>query len=133
MKGTFLHVTAGSRTSCGVELKSQLTSIHCWGGRANTLLDQVYFQKTEQRRLAAAKSSSGDLNDGILEERMLFDDTSINYYHQISLGQDHACASTRQVNEYDESSSSSQSIECWWMTGSDFDAHRVPVGLTLVA
>ena len=48
--GTFLHVSAGTRTTCGVEVKSQTTtSIHCWGGRANALLDQVDFQRKIMR------------------------------------------------------------------------------------
>lgn len=127
--GTFLHVSAGTRTTCGVEVKSQTTtSIHCWGGRANALLDQVDFQRNNERRLA--KKSSDDLDDGMLLEGGMLDDTASYQYQHISLGQDHGCALTKLNG--DESSASPSSLECWWMTGSDFDAHRVPVGLGLI-
>jgi len=125
--GTFLHISAGTRTSCGVEVKSETTAIHCWGGRANALLDQVDLQRNE-RQLAV--ESSGYLDDGVLMEERLLDDSSNYHYQHISLGQDHGCASIK-LND-DASSSSSSSLECWWMTGSDFDAHRVPVGLELI-
>ena len=125
--GTFLHVSAGTRTSCGVEAKSETTSIHCWGGRANALLDQVDLQRNE-RRLAV--ESSGYLDDGVLMEERLLDDSSNYHYQHISLGQDHGCASIKLTE--DASSSSASSLECWWMTGSDFDAHRVPIGWEMV-
>ena len=126
--GEFLHVSAGTRTSCGVEVKSGITSIHCWGGRANALLDQVDYQRMEQRRLAM-KSSIDLLDDASSVE----EESTSHHYEQIFLGQDHACAAKKQqVKEDDNSSSSSLSLECWWMTGSDFDAHRVPVGLTMM-
>lgn len=127
--GEFLHVSAGTRTTCGVEVKSGTTSIHCWGGRANALLDQVDYQRMEQRRLAM-KSSMDLLDDAAssVEE----EESTSHHYEQILLGQDHACAAKKQVKEDDNSSSSSLSLECWWMTGSDFDAHRVPVGLTMM-
>jgi hypothetical protein len=128
--GTFLHVSTGTRTTCAVEVKSHTTSIHCWGGRANALLDQVDFQRNE-RRLAV--KSSGDLDDDMQIEDGMLDDIANYQYQHISLGQDHGCASTN-VNKDNSSSSSStsSSLECWWMTGSDFDAHRVPVGLGLI-
>ena len=126
--GEFLHVSAGTRTSCGVEVKSGTTSIHCWGGRANALLDQVDYQRMEQRRLAM-KSSMDLLDDASSVE----EESTSHHYEQILLGQDHACAAKKQqVKEDNNSSSSSLSLECWWMTGSDFDAHRVPVGLTMM-
>eukprot|EP00985_Skeletonema_marinoi_P006814 scaffold2992_cov103-Skeletonema_marinoi.AAC.4 len=125
--GTFLHISAGTRTTCGVEVKSETTSIHCWGGRANALLDQVDLQRNERR---LALESSGYLDDGVLMEERLLDDSSNYHYQHISLGQDHGCASIKLTD--DASSSSSSSLECWWMTGSDFDAHRVPVGLELI-
>ena len=125
--GEFLHVSAGTRTSCGVEVKSGTTSIHCWGGRANALLDQVDYQRMEQRRLAM-KSSMDLLDDASSVE----EESTSHHYEQILLGQDHACAAKKEVKEDNNSSSSSLSLECWWMTGSDFDAHRVPVGLTMM-
>ena len=125
--GEFIHVSAGTRTSCGVEVKSGTTSIHCWGGRANALLDQVDYQRMEQRRLAM-KSSMDLLDDASSVE----EESTSHHYEQILLGQDHACAAKKEVKEDNNSSSSSLSLECWWMTGSDFDAHRVPVGLTMM-
>lgn len=125
--GEFLHVSAGTRTSCGVEVKSGTASIHCWGGRANALLDQVDYQRMEQRRLAM-KGSMDLLDDASSVE----EESTSHHYEQILLGQDHACAAKKEVKEDNNSSSSSLSLECWWMTGSDFDAHRVPVGLTMM-
>lgn len=130
LSGKFLRVSAGTRTTCGIELKSsQTTSIHCWGGRANAVLDQVDLQRNE-RRLAV--KSSGYLDGDVVIEERLSDDSSNRHYQHISLGQDHGCASTKAKVDNDEFSSSDSSIECWWMTGSDFDAHRVPVGLAVI-
>lgn len=126
--GTFLHVSAGTRTTCGIEVKSQVSSIHCWGGRANALLDQIDLHRKE-RRLAV--ESSGHLDGDMLAEGGLLDDSTDHYQH-ISLGQDHGCASIKAKVSNDESSTSDSSLQCWWMTGSDFDAHRVPIGLELI-
>ena len=127
--GTFLHVSAGTRTTCGIEAKSQASSIHCWGGRANALLDQIDLQRNERR---VAVESSGYFDGDLSFEGKLLDDSSNNHYQLISLGQDHGCASIKAKVSNDESSTSDSSLECWWMTGSDFDAHRVPVGLELI-
>lgn len=54
-------------------------------------------------------------------------------HSQISLGQDHACASAKKTTVEGASDPSRNSLQCWWMAGSDFDAHRVPVGLEMVA
>ena len=127
--GTFLHVSAGTRTTCGIEVKSQVSSIHCWGGRANALLDQIDLQRNERR---VAEESSGYLDGDLPIEGRLMDYSSNHHYQLISLGQDHGCASIKAMVSNDESSTSDSSLECWWMTGSDFDAHRVPVGLELI-
>ena len=112
--GKFLHVSAGTRTSCGIravdtDVSASPASIHCWGNRANILLD--HFE--------AKQSSKKD-----------------HYHNQIVLGQDHACAIAMNINVGDESSSDSNvhpSLECWWMAGSDYNAHQVPVDIHLVA
>ena len=112
--GTFLHVSAGTRTSCGIravdtDVSTSSTSIHCWGSNhANALLD--HFE--------AKQSSKKD-----------------HYHNQIVLGQDHACAIAMNINVGDESSSDSNvhpSLECWWMAGSDYNAHQVPVDIQLL-
>ena len=98
-------------TSCGIlavdtDVSASSTSIHCWGNRANALLDHF----------ADAKQSS----------------TKDHYLNQIVLGQDHACAIAMNINVGDESSSDSNvhpSLECWWMAGSDYNAHQVPVDI----
>ena len=110
--GIFLHVSAGARTSCGIRAvdtddSTHATSIHCWGNRANALLD--HFE--------AKQSSKKD-----------------HYHNQIVLGQDHACANAMNINVGDESSSDSNvhpSLECWWMAGSDYNAHQVPVAVDI--
>ena len=108
--GIFLHVSAGTRTSCGiraVDVSASSTSIHCWGKRAN-LLDHHFEAK---------QSSKKD-----------------HYHNQIVLGQDHACAIAMNINVGDESSSDSNvhpSLECWWMAGSDYNAHQVPVAVDI--
>lgn len=89
------------------------------------MLDQVDLQRKE-RQLAV--KSSGYLDADVLIEERLSDDSSHRHYQHISLGQDHGCASTKAKVDNDEY----PSIECWWMTGSDFDAHRVPVGLAVI-
>ena len=93
------------------------------------MLDQVDLQRKE-RRLAV--KSSGYLDGDVMIEERLSDDSSNRHYQHISLGQDHGCASTKAEVDNDDFSSSDPSIECWWMTGSDFDAHRVPVGLAVI-
>ncbi len=76
--------------------------------------------------------SSGYLDGDMLAEGGLLDNSSDHYQH-ISLGQDHGCASIKANKvSNDESSTSDSSLQCWWMTGSDFEAHRVPVGLELI-
>ena len=85
------------------------------------------YQRNERR---LAEKSSGDLDNDTLDvEEGMLDSTPNYHYHHISLGQDHGCASTKVK---DKASSSTSSLECWWMTGSDFDAHRVPIGLELI-
>jgi len=62
------------------------------------------------------------------------EDDDDHRHSQISLGQDHACASAKKTAVVDGASDESRnSLQCWWMAGSDFDAHRVPVGLEMVA
>ena len=107
-----MYVSAGTRTSCGIHVDTDVsassTSIHCWGNRANALLD--HFE--------AKQSSKKD-----------------HYHNQIVLGQDHACATEMNMNVGDESSSDSNvhpSLEYWWMAGSDYNAHQVPVDIQLV-
>jgi hypothetical protein len=103
--GPFLQVTPGMRTTCAIRDGTDSSSpIHCWGGRADELLDRI----------------KGDSN-GL--------ENNATMYHQISLGKDHACAVSKLDNK--ESTSSSY-LQCWWLAGSDFDAHKVPVGLELV-
>ena len=112
--GKFLHVSAGTRTSCGIravdtDVSASPASIHCWGNRANILLD--HFE--------AKQSSKKD-----------------HYHNQIVLGHDHACTIAMNINIGDESSSDSNvhpSLECWLMAGSDYNAHQVPVDIQLVA
>ena len=129
--GTFLHVSTGTRTSCGVEVKSQTaTSIHCWGGRASTVLDEVELQRNE-RRLALENTADSD-GDMLIAEAFP-DNVNYYFYHHISLGQDHGCAVAKVNDDESPSSTISHELECWWMNGSDFDAHRVPVGLELVS
>ena len=107
-EGTFLQVSAGTRTTCAIRANdnsdagedTKHTTIHCWGSRANTLLDHF-------------RADADLANDHKLIETL-------------GLGQDHACATSKK----DESKKSS--VECWWMTGSDFDAHRVPIGWEMV-
>ena len=111
----FLHVSAGTRTNCGIQVDeaseeaTSTTSIHCWGNRANALLD--HFE---------SKQSSEEDHE--------------HKHNQIVLGQDHACATATKING-DETSDSNDhpTLECWWMAGSNFDAHQVPVGIQLVA
>ena len=123
---SFLQVSTGTRTSCAIRnetssvidsAKSSSTSIHCWGGRANTLLDHF----VEEQHHSPTYHEKND------------DEESTNFeYKQISLGQDHACASSTSVDESTTPSSSSSSLQCWWMAGSNFGAHHVPIGLVLV-
>ena len=75
--------------------------------------------------------SSGHLDGDMLAEGGLLDGSTDHYQH-ISLGQDHGCASIKAKVSNVESSTSDSSLQCWWMTGSDFDAHRVPIGLELI-
>ncbi len=92
---------------------SSSTAIHCWGSRATSL--QHHFDIDQRKKNVSSKD--GDLTHG-----------------QISLGQDHACASAKKVVVIDGASDASRSyLQCWWMAGSDFDAHRVPAGLEMVA
>ena len=105
--GNFLQVSAGTRTTCAIDGgDSDLTSttIHCWGSCANALLDHF----------AMEEKTNGN-----------------SYVHnQILMGQDHACASGKNT---DGSSDTSQTtLACWRLAGSDFNAHRVPVGLEIV-
>lgn len=111
LAGDFLRVSAGTRTSCALHAKSNSadpdsvsTTIHCWGSRSNALLDHLVVEK-----------KNGGNSYG---------------HEQISLGNDHACVAGKKA---DESSESAQAqLECWWMAGSDFNAHRVPFGLEMV-
>ena len=92
------------RSTCAIRDESGDTSnIHCWGGRSHELLDHI------QR-------------DG----RNANNDT---LYHRVSLGKDHACAVFTSDNE---ALASSASLQCWWLAGSDFNAHKVPVGFEIV-
>ena len=115
--GNFTQVSAGSRTTCAIRVVDEVkvdgsndvvdgdsvsTTIHCWGSRANTLLH--HFEPDQHT------TSSND-NDR---------------HNQISLGQHHACATARK------NGSDQTSLECWWMSGSNFDAHSVPVGISMV-
>ena len=118
--GKFLQVSAGTRTTCAVravrvEIDSIVddtaseftsTSIHCWGSRANALLDHFDMEP---------RPNNIDNN---------------HEHNQISLGQDHACASAKSAAGSLDSTKTS--LECWWLAGSDFDAHRIPVGLEMV-
>ena len=104
--GNFTQVSSGIRTSCaiqvnesGVDDDSITTTIHCWGSRANSLLH--HFEPDQVT-------------------------PSNDKHNQISLGQDHACA-TSMKNGSDETS-----LECWWMAGSNFDAHKVPIGISVM-
>ena len=115
-------MSAGTRTSCAIrdtnddtneidarQYDTTLSTIICWGSRANTLLD--HFAVEEDK------------------------DSSYREHHQISLGQDHACATANVKNESAQSTESSMkrpSLECYWMAGSNFEAHRIPVGLEMV-
>ena len=113
--GKYLRVSAGTRTTCAIYVETDSavdgddsvvisTAIHCWGSRANASLDHF-----------------------VVEERT----TDNSYGHnQISLGQDHACVSGKNANG--SSDSTQTSLECWWMAGSDFNAHRVPAGFEMV-
>jgi hypothetical protein len=108
--GSFINVSPGMRTTCAIRDDNGAAThggIHCWGGRASELLDQIHRDDNHSRR----------------EYNKL--------YHQISLGQDHACAIATFDREQDATSASS-TLQCWWMAGSDYDAHRVPVGLEIV-
>ncbi|KAL7535459.1 hypothetical protein ACHAXR_006507, partial [Thalassiosira sp. AJA248-18] len=102
--GKFLQVSAGTRNTCAVrddaddaidgdDFEPASTIIHCWGSRAN-------FVEEAQKE----KRQNGDYHE----------------HRQISLGQDHACA-TAAKNAHGKTS-----LQCWWMAGSDFDAHRIP-------
>ncbi|KAL9189857.1 LOW QUALITY PROTEIN: hypothetical protein ACHAXT_009532 [Thalassiosira profunda] len=122
-EGNYLQVSAGTRTTCAIRdgsdpengdgghgsnnHGSNATSIHCWGGRAAAVLDHLEAEPT-------------------------IEGWQRSYHQQISLGQDHACVSTKSANE-SLSDTPKTSLECWWMAGSNFDAHRVPAGLEMVA
>jgi len=107
--GNFTQVSAGIRTSCAIQVVDETrveaslnddsvsTTIHCWGSRANTLLHHF-------------------------EPGLVITDK----HNQISLGQDHACATSVKKD------SDQTSLECWWMAGSNFDAHKVPIGISVV-
>ncbi len=124
--GNFLQVSAGMRTTCAIRVEtdtttitddgdknSPSTAIHCWGSRATSLLH--HFDIDQRKKNVSSKD--GDLT-----------------HSQISLGQDHACASAKKMAVIDGASDASRNyLQCWWMAGSDFDAHRVPVGLEMVA
>ncbi|KAL7511909.1 hypothetical protein ACHAXN_009715 [Cyclotella atomus] len=105
-EGSFLQVTTGYRTTCGIR-DSDDASIHCWGARANELLHHI------NRGTKAANNN----------------DSTKSHFHQVSLGKDHACA----VSTIDsEDPASSTSIQCWWLGGSNYDAHKVPPMLVVV-
>ena len=123
--GSFLQVSAGTRATCGIRVEtntastdnddknSSSTAIQCWGSRASALLDHMDI---DQRKTNASNK----------EDELL--------HSQVSLGQDHACASAKRTAEVDGAADASRSsLQCWWMAGSDFDAHRVPVGLEMAA
>ena len=101
--GSFVQVTPGLRTTCGIRDNTNGTSVHCWGGRTHELMEHIKRDDTTNSK---------------------------QHYHRVSLGKDHACAISKV---YDEVSASSASLKCWWLAGSDFDAHKVPVGLAIVA
>ncbi|KAL3805363.1 hypothetical protein HJC23_009070 [Cyclotella cryptica] len=107
--GSFLQISLGIRTTCAISDDTNDPSIHCWGSRANDLLGQI---------IGYGNRAGDESND---------------FYHQISLGQDHACAISH-TDKKDSASSHADpaTLKCWWMAGSDFDAHRVPVGLEIL-
>ncbi len=93
--------------------------------------------EAEQQALVSFSINDGsfdDENNNEISSDVYFGDTipseNKNEHRQISLGQDHACSSI--VNADSIEGTLSNSLRCWWMTGSDFGAHSVPAGMVLV-
>jgi hypothetical protein len=105
--GSFLQVATGYRTTCGIRDSDDDAPIHCWGARANELLNHI-------------KSDTKTANDSAKSRR-----------YQVSLGKDHACV-VSTVDSDSEESASSTSFQCWWLGGSNYDAHKVPPMLEVV-
>ena len=95
------------------------------------MLDEVELQRNE-RRLALENVAIRMVIPMLIAEAIP-DNVNYYHYHHISLGQDHGCAVAKVNDDESTSSTISHELECWWMTGSNFDAHRVPVGLELVS
>jgi len=138
-KGPFSQVSAGTRTTCAIRNESRSTdgnstSLYCWGSRANVLLDHFEAEQQVHFLSSVDGDSFDDKNDNEISGEIDFSDMTPSenrsVHTQISLGQDHACST--MVNAKSIEGSSSTSLHCWWMTGSDFGAHRVPTGLVLV-
>jgi hypothetical protein len=100
-------VTAGTRTTCAIRI-------------IDTDTDKADNADTSTS-LVCWGSRANAVPDHIM-------DGSDSKHSHISMGQDHACVSANSVN-----GTTQTSIQCWWMAGSDYDAHRVPAGLVMVA
>ena len=112
--GTFLHVSAGTRT---IEDKDEATStsiIHCccWGNRANVLL--AHF---EAKQSSVVRKITNTIELYCIGTRS------------------RACAIAIKIYEDELSLDSNVHplLECCWTAVSDFDAHQVPVGIQIVA
>ncbi|KAL3799491.1 hypothetical protein ACHAW5_006785 [Stephanodiscus triporus] len=108
-EGKFLQVSAGTRTACAIRVETDQIDD---GHDADSMFTTVFCWGSRANSLMDHLESNN------------------SKHSQISLGQDHACALAKSTDK--TSASARTSLQCWWMAGSDFDAHRVPVGLVMV-
>lgn len=105
--GKFLQVSAGARTTCAIIEKENSAS----NGDDAGLTNDVHCWGGRANALLGHFAATKD-----------------KFYQQIQIGQDHACT----LGSLLAGNKMVESLQCWWMVGSDFGAHRVPVGLEMV-
>ena len=104
-EGSFLQVSAGTRTTCAIRIDTD---------------------KADNAGTSTSLFCWGSRANAVPGNIIM--NGSNSKHNHISMGQDHACVSANSAN-----GTSQTSIQCWWMAGSDYDAHRVPAGLVMVA
>ena len=106
--GKFLQVSAGTRTTCAIWVET------------DSVVDGDDSDLT-----STAIHCWGSRTNALLDHFVTEEGTNDNPFRH-----NHACASGKNPNGSLDSTQTS--LECWWMAGSDFNAHRVPVCLKMV-